>query len=70
MTSLRTRVYQDFVVTEEVEENFKVFTYPGVYMPKNYRYIICDEDTAFGKRPKLCMPRGMNIEEVIVPLQL
>jgi len=71
MTSLRTRVYQDFAVTEEVEENFKVFTYPGVYMPKNYRYIICDEDTAFGtKGQSYVCHGGMNIEEVIVPFAI
>ncbi|MCM8899926.1 BREX-3 system phosphatase PglZ [Caldicoprobacter algeriensis] len=68
MTSLRARVYQDFAITGEVEEKFKVFTYPGTYMPKGYRYLICDRDTAFGiKGQSYVCHGGMSIEEVIVP---
>jgi len=68
MTSLRARVYQDFAMTEEVEAKFRVFRYPGTYMPKDYRYIICDEDTAFGtKGQSYVCHGGMSIEEVIVP---
>jgi hypothetical protein len=68
MTCLRARVYNEFAQTDKTEERYRVFEYPGIYMPKEYRYIICEADTAFGIKGKsyLCHG-GMSIEEVIVP---
>ncbi len=68
MTSLRARIYQDFADTDNTEENFQVFRYPAFYMPKEYQYIICEENTAFGTKGKSYVCHGgMSIEEVIVP---
>lgn len=68
MTCLRARIYRDFAVTHKVEENFNVLKFPGIYLPKGYQYIICDEDNAFGTRGKSYVCHGgMSIEEVIVP---
>ncbi|NSW90673.1 MAG: BREX-3 system phosphatase PglZ [Firmicutes bacterium] len=68
MTSLRARIYHDFAVTDKVEENFKAFKYPGIYLPKDFQYIVCEENTAFGTKGKSYVCHGgMSIEEVIVP---
>ncbi len=68
MTCLRARVYNEFAFTGKTEEKYKVFEYPGTYMPKEYRYIICEGNTAFGiKGNKYVCHGGMSIEEIIVP---
>lgn len=68
MTCLRARIYNDFASTGKTEEKYKVFEYPGTYMPKEYRYIICEGNTAFGiKGKRYVCHGGMSIEEIIVP---
>jgi hypothetical protein len=39
MTCLRARVYNEFAQTDRTEERYRVFEYPGIYMPKEYRYL-------------------------------
>ena len=68
MTSLRARIYQDYAVTDKTENEYKVFRYPGIYMPKDYQYIICETNAAFGTKGKNYVCHGgMSIDEVIVP---
>jgi hypothetical protein len=68
MTCLRARVYNEFAQTDRTEERHRVFEYPGTYMPKEYRYLICKGDTAFGiKGKRYVCHGGMSIEEIIVP---
>lgn len=68
MTCLRSRVYNEFASTGIIEDKYKVLEYPGTYMPKEYRYIICDGNAAFGiKGKRYVCHGGMSIEEIIVP---
>lgn len=68
ITGLRARIYQDFAQTDKLKANFQVMEYPGIYLPKEYRYILCDGYSAFATEGEnVICHGGMNIEEVIVP---
>lgn len=68
ITGLRARIYQDFAQTDKLKANFRVMEYPGIYLPKEYRYILCDGYSAFAAEGENAVCHGgMTIEEVIVP---
>ncbi|WP_195245438.1 PglZ domain-containing protein [Clostridium celatum] len=64
----RAIIYKGFVDKENVIRDYNLVDYPGFYMPKEYNYLICNQNEAFGIRgEEIISHGGMTIEEVIVP---
>lgn len=64
----RALIYKDFASVEEAKEEFDLIEYPGYYLPKMHKYLLCNEGTSFGAVNENIMSHGgISIEEVIVP---
>lgn len=54
----------------EIPDNCKskMYEYPGYYLPKEYKYYICNDNTSLDVKDKNVMTHGgITLEEVIVP---
>ena len=66
--SQRVVIYKDFASEESVKNEFNLIEYPGYYMPKENKYLICEDGQAFAIKGKEVVSHGgITIEEVIVP---
>ncbi len=66
--SQRVVIYKDFASEERVKNEFNVIEYPGYYLPKDNKYLICEDRSAFAaKGEQIVSHGGISIEEVIVP---
>lgn len=66
--SQRVVIYKDFASEERVKDEFNVIEYPGYYLPKDNKYLICEDRAAFAaKGEQIVSHGGISIEEVIVP---
>lgn len=66
--SQRVVIYKDFASEERVKNEFNVIEYPGYYLPKDNKYLICEDRAAFAaKGEQIVSHGGISIEEVIVP---
>lgn len=64
----RVIIYRNYADYEKTKTQFDLHEYQGYYMPKNFRYLICKENEAFGvKNKEIISHGGKSIEEVIVP---
>lgn len=66
--SNRMRVLKDYADVDSLREEYDLVEYPGYYLNKNYKYLICNEGVSFDPKDSVVMTHGgMTIEEVIVP---
>ena len=66
--SKRTLVLKDFADYEKTIEEFHLIEYPPYYLPRNYKYLICEYNKSFGTKGNILLSHGgIAIEEVIVP---
>ncbi|KKH64534.1 PglZ domain-containing protein, partial [Methanosarcina mazei] len=64
----RALIYRDFADYKKIKEEYNLIEYPGAYLPKEYKYLICETSKSFGVKGQQIMTHGgINIEEVIVP---
>ncbi len=61
-------VYKKFADYKDTKEKFNLFEFEGTYLPKDYLYLLCEDNQAFGNKGKEIMTHGgITLEEVIVP---
>lgn len=66
--SQRVVIYKDFASEDKVKNEFNLIEYPGYYLPKDNKYLICEYGEAFAQtNDKIVSHGGISIEEVIVP---
>lgn len=66
--SQRVVIYKDFASEEKVKNEFNVIEYPGYYLPRDNKYLICEDREAFAQKGHTIVSHGgISIEEVIVP---
>ena len=66
--SQRVVIYKDFASVEDVKDHFNVIEYPGYYLPKDNKHLICEDGEAFAQKgEEIVSHGGISIEEVIVP---
>lgn len=66
--SKRTLVLKEFGDYHRLMEELNLFEYSSFYLPKDYRYLICQHDEAMGiKGEKIVSHGGTSLQEVIVP---
>ncbi|MCB2286899.1 BREX-3 system phosphatase PglZ [Clostridium algidicarnis] len=66
--SQRVVIYKDFASEEDVKKEFNLIEYPGYYLPKDNKYLICEDGEAFAlKGEEIVSHGGISIDEVIVP---
>ncbi len=66
--SKRTLVLKDFADYEGIIDEFGMIEYPGYFLPKDFKYLLCEHDKSFGiKGDTVLSHGGISIEEVIVP---
>lgn len=64
----RALICKDFIDDEKIKDEHNLIEYPGYYLPKQYKYFICEENQSFGNKGEEIMSHGgISIEEVIVP---
>lgn len=67
--SQRMIIYKDYAEKEQIIEEFNLREYPGYYLPKDYKYLICEDNESLGYNGKKIVSHGgINIDEVIVPI--
>lgn len=66
--SQRVVIYKDFASEENIKNEFNVIEYPGYYLPRDNKYLICEDREAFAQKDEQIVSHGgISIEEVIVP---
>jgi len=66
--SKRTLILKDFADYEEIMDEFSMIEYPGYFLPKDFKYLLCEHDKSFGIKGDVVLSHGgIAIEEVIVP---
>lgn len=66
--SKRTMILKGFADYESIINDFDVIEYPPYFLPKEYKYLICEYDKSFGFEGNTALSHGgISIEEVIVP---
>lgn len=66
--SKRTLILKDFADYKKIVDEFNMIEYPGYFLPRDFKYLLCDYDKSFGIRGSTALSHGgINIEEVIVP---
>lgn len=64
----RALICKEFIDDEKIRDEHNLIEYPGYYLPKQYKYFICEENQSFGNKGEEIMSHGgISIEEVIVP---
>lgn len=64
----RAIIYKNFINKYNTISEYNLIDYPGFYMPKEYNYLICNQNESFGtKGEEIISHGGITIEEVIVP---
>lgn len=66
--SKRALILKDFANSNELIEKYNLIDYPGYYMDKQYKYLICKIGTSFDTKDSIVMTHGgISVDEVIVP---
>ena len=66
--SKRVFIYKNFANEEATRDEFNLIDYPGYYLPKENKYLICQEGESFGTiGEEIISHGGISIDEVIVP---
>jgi len=66
--SKRALILKDFANSNELIEKYNLIDYPGYYMDKQYKYLICNTGTSLDTKDSIVMTHGgISIDEVIVP---
>ena len=66
--SKRTMVLKDFADYKSVMDEFDMIDSPPYFLPKDYKYLLCEYDKSFGTKGNTVLSHGgISIEEVIVP---
>ena len=66
--SRRFLVLKDFADKDSVKEKYGLLEYPKYYLPKEYDYLICDNQKSFDVKGEEVMSHGgITIDEVVVP---
>ncbi len=66
--SKRTLILKDFADYEKIIDEFNMIEYPGYFLPRDFKYLLCDYDKSLGiKGDAILSHGGISIEEVIVP---
>ena len=66
--SRRFLVLKDFANKDSVKEKYGLLEYPKYYLPKEYDYLICDNQKSFDVKGEEVMSHGgITIDEVVVP---
>lgn len=66
--SKRTLILKDFADYEKMIDTFDMIDYPPYFLPKEYKYLLCEYDKSFGIKGNTSVSHGgISIEEVIVP---
>ena len=66
--SKRALVLRDFANGAELIEKYNLTDYPGFYLDKQYKYLICESGRSFDVKGSEVMTHGgISIDEVIVP---
>lgn len=66
--SQRMIILKNYASINSIKENYKLKEYIGHYLPKDYSYLVCEDESALGKKGETIMSHGgISIEEVIVP---
>lgn len=66
--SKRTMILKDFADYKSVIDEFDMIEYPPYYLPKDYKYLLCEHNKSFGIKGSTALSHGgISIEELIVP---
>ncbi len=66
--SKRTLVLKEFADYEGIMDEFDMIEYPGYFLNKDFKYLLCEHDKSFGLKGNIVLSHGgISIEEVIVP---
>ncbi|WP_207652642.1 PglZ domain-containing protein [Anaerovirgula multivorans] len=66
--SQRMMILKDYASKESLKEMYHLREYPGYYLPKEYNYLICEDEEALAYQGDTIMSHGgISVEEVIVP---
>lgn len=66
--SKRALILKDFADYEKIIEDFEMIDYPPYYLPKDYKYLLCQYNSSLGIKEFTSVSHGgISIEEVIVP---
>ncbi|MGO1372533.1 MAG: PglZ domain-containing protein [Senegalia sp. (in: firmicutes)] len=61
-------ILKDYAKSNELVEKYNLIEYPGYYLPKDYNYLICQDDEALAiEGDRIMSHGGISIEEIIVP---
>ncbi|HHV38840.1 MAG TPA: PglZ domain-containing protein [Tepidimicrobium sp.] len=66
--SKRTLILKDFADYEKMIDEFDMIEYPPYFLPKDYKYLLCEHDKSIGVKGDISLSHGgISIEEAIVP---
>ncbi|MGD9567045.1 MAG: PglZ domain-containing protein [Sedimentibacter sp.] len=66
--SKRTMILKDFADYEEVIDKFELIQLSPYFLPKDFKYLLCEHDKSFGIKGSTSVSHGgISIDEVIVP---
>ena len=66
--SKRTLILKDYAAYGKIIEEFNLIEYPPYYLPRDYKYLLCEYQKSFGNKGNVILSHGgISIEEVIVP---
>ena len=66
--SKRALILKDFADYERIVDEFEMIEFPPWFLPRDYKYLLCQYDKSFGNRGNISLSHGgLSIEEVIVP---
>lgn len=66
--SRRFLVLKDFADKQNIKEKYGLLEYPKYYLPKEYDYLICDNENSFDVNgANVISHGGITLDEVIVP---
>ena len=66
--SQRMMILKDYASKESLKELHHLSEYPGYYLPKEYSYLVCEDEDALAYQGDTVMSHGgISVEEVIVP---
>lgn len=64
----RLLVVNDLADVEDIRDKYGLIEFPGTFLDKRYRYLLCHSDVSFDNPGKKVMSHGgISIDEVIVP---
>ncbi|HCS72316.1 MAG TPA: PglZ domain-containing protein, partial [Clostridiales bacterium] len=56
--SNRTLILKDFADYERMIDEFNLIEYPSYFLPKNYKYLLCEHNKSFGVKGNISLSHG------------